>query len=218
MSVARRPLDTNGRDPKYVVFLAMMGAGAAAVVFLLGVMVGRGESILDIITGYGGVSASASVVEPLTADTPPAIASTTRSEPLAPSTEGGGFSYPQRIGDDEAPDLDGGLGSIPSAARGGEADAAATPAPAESRGGGYAIRRTGGFTVQVTNLRESAAAERMAQRLIEKEYPAFVVAPQPNVPVAVFRVRVGPYPNREEAEQIVQRLEREESLKPWITR
>jgi hypothetical protein len=34
----------------------------------------------------------------------------------------------------------------------------------------------------------------------------------------VFRVRVGKYPNRREAESIAARLEREEQFKPWITR
>ena len=75
-----------------------------------------------------------------------------------------------------------------------------------------------GYAIQVTTLRESEAAERMAQGLLEKGYPAFVVPPAPGVPVSVFRVRVGTYTDRDEAEQVLRRLEGEESLKPWITR
>ena len=34
----------------------------------------------------------------------------------------------------------------------------------------------------------------------------------------VFRVRVGKYEDRKEAETIAKRLEKEEQFKPWITR
>ena len=74
-----------------------------------------------------------------------------------------------------------------------------------------------GFTVQVTALRERDAAERVAEGLMEKGYPAFVADPLNDAPVLVFRVRVGRYGDRAEAERILQRLEQEEQLKPWIT-
>ena len=78
--------------------------------------------------------------------------------------------------------------------------------------------QSAGYSIQVTTLRESDAAERMAQGLVDKGYPAFVVPPAPGVPVPVFRVRVGTYADRDEAEQVLRRLEGEESLRPWITR
>ena len=58
----------------------------------------------------------------------------------------------------------------------------------------------------------------MAQGLVDRGYPAFVVAPVAGAPVQVFRVRVGTYADREEAERVLRRLEEEESFKPWITR
>jgi cell division septation protein DedD len=45
-----------------------------------------------------------------------------------------------------------------------------------------------------------------------------VVEPAADAPAAVFRVRVGRYADRAEAEDILRRLEQEEQFKPWITR
>jgi hypothetical protein len=53
----------------------------------------------------------------------------------------------------------------------------------------------------------------MARRLTAKGYPAFVTTAGAN-----FRVRVGKYDDRRQAESIASRLEREEQFKPWITR
>jgi hypothetical protein len=46
-----------------------------------------------------------------------------------------------------------------------------------------------------------------------KGYPAFVTTAGAN-----FRVRVGKFDDRREAERMAGRLEREEQFKPWITR
>ena len=70
-----------------------------------------------------------------------------------------------------------------------------------------------GFVVQVAAVRQRAEADRIAQRLSAKGYPAFVTAAGAN-----FRVRVGKYDDRGEAEAVAGRLTREEQFKPWITR
>ena len=75
-----------------------------------------------------------------------------------------------------------------------------------------------GFAVQVAAYRERATARRIANDLVDKGFPTFIVYPTLDAPVAVYRVRVGPYGDRQEAERIRQRLEREEQLKPWVTR
>ena len=56
----------------------------------------------------------------------------------------------------------------------------------------------------------------MAEGLVASGYLAFVVAPAADAPVAVFRVRVGPYADRAEAEAAGRRLEAEQRLKPWV--
>jgi cell division septation protein DedD len=68
--------------------------------------------------------------------------------------------------------------------------------------------------VQVAAVRTRADADAIAQRLSAKGYPTFVTTAGSN-----FRVRVGTYTNRAEAEAIAGRLEREERVnKPWVTR
>ncbi len=70
-----------------------------------------------------------------------------------------------------------------------------------------------GFVVQVAAVRQRDAANTIARRLSAKGYPAFVTIAGPN-----FRVRVGKYDDRSEAESVAGRLEKEERFKPWITR
>ena len=207
----------DGVGAKQVVFLAMVGAGLSVVVFLIGVLVGRGVSIVDVITGQeaAGASAEGSFVpgeQPLVTSAAP------RREPSMAATEGAGLSYYERLEGGLGPDLDTRLAPPAPAAPAAEA----APGPAAGNvpagpGGGYAVR-AGAYSVHVMTLREGAAAERMALGLVEKGYPAFVVAPEPDAPVPVFRVRVGTYADREEAELVLRRLEDEESFRPWITR
>ena len=75
-----------------------------------------------------------------------------------------------------------------------------------------------GFTVQVAALRGREDAQAIRDQLTGKGYPAYVLEPAPGAPAAVFRVRVGRYEDRAEAEIVRGRLETEEQFKPWITR
>ena len=74
------------------------------------------------------------------------------------------------------------------------------------------------YTVQVAALRAADAAQAFAGRLIAKGFPAYVVEPAAEGPIALYRVRVGRYADHGEAERIRQRLQQEEQLTPWITR
>ena len=214
--MASRSSDGSGLGSKHLVFLAMMSAGFGVVVFLVGVMVGRGESIVEMVTGQ---AASVGEDEPLVIDAQPFAASTARREPSMAATDGSDLSYFRRLDDNAGPALDAGLLEPPAPAPRPETTAASGSAVDAAAAGPDGRRsRSDGYAVQVTTLRESAAAESMAQGLIEKGYPAFVVPPTPDVPVPVFRVRVGTYTDHEEAEQVLRKLEGEESFKPWITR
>lgn len=57
----------------------------------------------------------------------------------------------------------------------------------------------------------------MVRRLADKGYPAYLIAPSAGAP-AVFRVRVGKFQDRREAEEMSARLQKEEQFKPWIVR
>lgn len=203
-----RSSNGTGFGSKHVVFLALMGAWLAVVVFLFGVMVGRDVSILEVVTGRQSADAEA---DSFAVDEQPFVASTTRREPSMAATHGGDLSYFQRLDDELGPELDARLSE--AAAAPAEPGDAGWPAPPD-----VSAEPSRGYAIQVTTLREGEAAERMAEGLVAKGYPAFVVPPAPAAPVPVFRVRVGTYADRGEAERVLRRLEGEESLRPWITR
>ncbi|MBN2408495.1 MAG: SPOR domain-containing protein [Candidatus Aminicenantes bacterium] len=58
------------------------------------------------------------------------------------------------------------------------------------------------YYVQVAALAEEPAAQTTARRFRGMGYPVVVMDPQPTDRVPVFRVRVGGYPTREQAEEV----------------
>ena len=44
------------------------------------------------------------------------------------------------------------------------------------------------------------------------------MSPAAGAPAAVYRVRVGKFSSRREADQVAARLEKEEQFKPWVIR
>ncbi len=108
------------------------------------------------------------------------------------------------------------VGSPTPKSTGGAGDAppaAATPdAPAAS-----AVPAGQGFALQVTALKERNEAEAVAKRLAAKGYAAYVMTPANGTP-RYYRVRIGKFSTRREAEDVATKLLREEQIKPWITR
>jgi cell division septation protein DedD len=76
--------------------------------------------------------------------------------------------------------------------------------------------RPGTWIVQVHALRDRGVATGIVQRLIAKDYPAFLVAAGP--PTGTYKVQVGRYRDRDEALKVIERLKKEEQFNPWITR
>lgn len=202
---------------KQLVFLAIMATVVAVIVFLCGVLVGRGVparrttigTVSDVLPG-GRAQVAIGVPEvPMSED----------AETASPLAE---LSYFERLNGTEpvveavelqrgGPDASTTEGDLPEVTSGSSVTAASVPpvtAPSAPAGGR--------FVLQVTALRESAEAHQMAEGLVASGYPAFVVAPAADAPVAVFRVRVGPYVDRAEAEATNRRLEIEQLLKPWV--
>ena len=71
-----------------------------------------------------------------------------------------------------------------------------------------------GWLVQVAATATRDEAESIVRRLTGKGYPAFIVSSSSNV----FRVRVGGYKARRDAETVAAKLRAEERISPWITR
>jgi cell division septation protein DedD len=74
-----------------------------------------------------------------------------------------------------------------------------------------------GYAVQVAALNVKSEADAIAKRLSSKGYTAYVLAPATGTP-SVYRVRVGKFPTRREADSIAARLKKEEQFNPWVTR
>ncbi|MPY86668.1 MAG: hypothetical protein GEU99_01955 [Luteitalea sp.] len=79
-------------------------------------------------------------------------------------------------------------------------------------------KASGKWTVQVAALSKRDEAESIAKRLQGKGYVAFIVGPRSGASSPMYRVRVGSYGDRAEAERVMRQLSQEEKLKPWITR
>jgi len=87
----------------------------------------------------------------------------------------------------------------------------------ESKSAAESADTGSGFVVQVAAVKARSEADTIAKRLSSKGFPSYVTTPGPGA-AHVYRVRVGKYTDRREAESVARRLEKEEQFKPWITR
>jgi cell division septation protein DedD len=147
-------------------------------------------------------------------DIPP-VASSSGAD--APASAAEDLSYPDRLGGGaaarevlrEAP-------ATPPEPAARRADApAATPAPPASDVPGEPAGD--GFAIQLAALGKREEAAGIVRRLAGKGYSAYLMAPPAGAP-AVYRVRVGKFKDRREAESVSARLQKEEQFKPWIVR
>jgi cell division protein FtsN len=206
---------------KQLVFLFMAATVVSVVIFLCGVLVGRGVKSERAVSSAdaAAVAAVAEPAPPPAAVTPPPPAG---SDPTAaaPPPAVGDLTYFERLGKKTPPPEE--LKPAPSAAGPAPvpheklspvaAPSVAPPVthpPSPSQGVGD------GYVVQVAAVPEHDA-DTIARRLTSKGYGVFVVAPGVAAP-ALYRVRVGKFKTRREAEAVASRLQKEEQFKPWIT-
>lgn len=89
-----------------------------------------------------------------------------------------------------------------------------TPAASPTSGSAAA---NDGYAVQVAAVNARNDADVIAKRFSSKGYSAYVEVP-PNGTGTVFRVRIGTFKTKREAETIAAKLQKEEQIKPWVTR
>jgi cell division septation protein DedD len=211
---------------KQLVFLFMATTVVSVVIFLCGVLVGRGVRGEALSAGSTPTVASAgpgvSTANP-PAPPPQSVDAPAPAEPL---------SYPQRL-DGEKPPVD----TLKSRAQQEPTPAPVDPKPAAGQqtvakvdppkpapatvapspqSNGSA--QPGIWAVQVVALTDHAAASAVVRRLSSKGYPAFLVTPQSGSAVQNYKVQVGRFDDRSQAEQIAGRLKKEEQFQPWILR
>ena len=77
----------------------------------------------------------------------------------------------------------------------------------------------GNYTVQVAAVSRREDADGIVNHLKTKRYEAYVVAPEPGDKPAMFRVRIGSFKDKRQADRLAERLLREDKrYKPWVIR
>ena len=224
---------------KQLIFLFMAATVVSVVIFLCGVMVGRG-----VRSGRGEATQSAELETPAQAAPAPAPSAPAPAASAAPKGQANQPTPPVPDEDTSAyKDLtadkpkDTAL-ATPAKAQAKPAATAAAPAPPKAPATEKpavaektapnpeppapvdkdrpAAVTSGGYAVQLTALRDRSEADAVVKRLAGKGYPAYVVNPLPGKP-PVYRVQVGRYQNRADADRIASKLQKEEQFSPWVT-
>ena len=212
---------------KQLVFLFMAATVVSVVIFLCGVLVGRG--VRSVRGGVADLTPLSTVAEanpqqaaPVHAPTPAGSDPTRAAAP--PAVED--LTYFNRL-EKPSPAKEQ-LKPAPDAAATRAAPPAQAPpvspvketAPTPSAPGVESASPEPlgpGFAVQIAALNVRSEADAIAKRLSSKGYAAYVLSPTDGTP-AVFRVRIGKFPTRHEAETMAAKLQKEEQFKPWVTR
>ena len=205
---------------KQLVFFFMAAVAIAVVVFLCGVMVGRG--VHDATIAAAGTSIAT------TSETSPASGS------MTPADVRKELDYQRRLESPEVEDKLEGTSDSPekliAEATKNRAPTKTTPskpvpkkaAPPKSKsapaaaGVGTALlgSQTGSYAIQVVALKTKDAADALVVRLRGKGYRAYVEA---GVSTSLFRVRVGRFQSRDEANKVAKKLRDAEKFKPFVT-
>ena len=199
---------------KQLVFFFMATLAIAVVVFLCGVMVGRG--VRDATLAVPGTDIAAGTLRQ--------IPDSRRTVPAGTPK----LDYAQRLEEEKPqakPEPVRSTGpettvsqtvspptTAPKKAPARDVQAPAAPAPRRPQQFGL---DSGVFTIQVVALKTEDAARSLLTRLKSKNYRAYLEA---GGEAGLHRVRVGRFATRDEAERIAEKLRNEEKFKPYITR
>ncbi|MCM3878891.1 MAG: SPOR domain-containing protein [Vicinamibacterales bacterium] len=229
-----REIQLNG---KQLVFLFMAATVVSVVIFLCGVLVGRGvrperASSQDVAsTEISPDQSAAAAGAAAQAATPPPVATTESPAPIGDPTYPGRLTsntlpqetlkpMPEPVRDDVEPVKPQSSKPQPSKPQAAKPLPPKPQAPAEQVPASVSASEPSGpgFAVQVSIFDNRREADALAKQLIAKGYPAFVMDPVKGAPRPIYRVRVGKYKNRKDAEAISARLEKAEQFTPWIAR
>lgn len=166
------------------VFLGVLAAGI--IIFILGVSVGKKQGRL---AAAAGVAAPAKT-EVLSEKKPAAVPETTTSAPSVQTPE---KATPEtKIAAPPATKPAEPVALKPATDQPAGAKTKAAPAPAPAA--------TGTYFVQIGAVDDKAAATALAGRVGKEGFPALVVDPRATDKKTIFRIRLGPYATKEDAE------------------
>ena len=197
---------------KQLVFFFMAALAIAVVVFLCGVMVGRGVRDATLAVAQNDIAAgtlpkATSASRATTAAARPELDYTPRleSDEVQKSLEPMRSTSPENT----ASPTPRGVASAPRASA-PETAAPPPPAPAPRRASTLGAD-SGPFTIQVVALKTEDAAQSLLSRLKGKNYRAYLEA---GSDAGLHRVRVGRFATRAEAETVAAKLRDEEKFRP----
>ena len=228
---------------KQLVFLFMAATVVSVVIFLCGVMVGRGvraergplEAAEPMLSAAPAVEApAAAALRPAPGSAAPRDEAPAPAQAQEPPTAAEDDVYQQLMegNDGKGESVKPKPESVPTATKSSEmiatapakppkgteaaktADTKKTPPPARPDMG---PTDPGTFAVQIAALRERSEADAIAKRLADKGYAAYVLVPAVGA-TPVYKVQVGRFKNRQDAEKTAARLKKEEQFSPWVTR
>ena len=210
--VMRAPRPLSARD---MALLFLGGVGLCAVFFSLGFLVGYKERVAlpfwEMVEPSAALPGAAQAATPLGEPKPDTKLKTeqVRGSRNAPSGPG---SIPLSFNESEAKQraetrlqtpAEGNRNRSASSAKAKRAASGSSPVPQA-------------YAVQVAAVRYEKDAQRVVRSLKEKEYPAFIIEPQPSGRGSRFyRIQVGPYPSREEAD-VIKKMLAQEGFKPFV--
>jgi cell division septation protein DedD len=243
---------------KQLVFLFMAATVVSVVIFLCGVLVGRGVRAERTVAQAAALNDAPDILPSAPASAPPAIqagadprnaappapvdekssaltedilpdsAKTEKAPPVpaekpVPPTSAAKPDKSERPGKservekaDKAPEKPA-PAPKPIAEPVATASAAKEPTPAAPPAPVPGAATPDGYAVQVAAVNGRTDADAIARRFSSKGYTAYVEQP-PHGTGTVFRVRIGTFRTKREAETIAAKLQKEEQIKPWVTR
>lgn len=212
---------------KQLVFLFMAVTVVLVVTFLTGVLVGRGVRAERSAQADADITTESPAAPPRAAASTPVEDPTKAAPPAETGEEPASEEAPVAINRNPAPapkPVEVPPAPAPVAAPPAKATAApkaapaaapsaAAPAPAVTAAN--ALVRNG-YAVQVAAVKQRGEADPFVKRLSAKGYDVYVEAPKGSQ--KMFRVRIGSFKTRREAQALANKLQKEEKLKPWVTR
>ena len=202
--VMRAPRPLSARD---MALLFLGGVGLCTVFFSLGFLVGYKERVAlpswEVVSPSAALPGSVQAAMPLGEPKPDTKLKTGgRNAPSGPG------SMPLNFNESEAKQR--AETRLQTPVKGTRSTSSAKPAAS----GSSPVRQA--YAVQVAAVRYEKDAQRVVRSLKKKEYPAFIIEPQPSGRGSRFyRIQVGPYPSREEAD-VIKNMLAQEGFKPFV--
>lgn len=80
----------------------------------------------------------------------------------------------------------------------------------------YKTLTTETYSVQVAAFKDKGSAESMVEKLKDKGYKPYVQEATFSGKEAWYRVRLGPFPTKEEAERVAKKFQEKEKIRPQV--